>query len=115
MMKLVPTSTDAVIVFFALNLDDMGNLSSFERHNRGRKFVVACSPCAKARGYKPRRCEEFPPLFAIPSCLTDRKQSLWKLPVDVVSKSFQDVVKVAQKLENAVQSVVGSDFHSPGM
>ena len=58
---------------------------------------------------------EFPPLFAIPSCLTDRRQSLWKLPVDVVSKSFQDVVKVAQKLENAVQSVVGSDFHSPGM
>ena len=36
----------------------------------------------------------------------------WKLPVDVVSKTFQEVVKVAQKPENAVQLVIGLGFHS---
>ena len=44
--------------------------------------------------------------------VTDGTLSPWKLPVDVVSKSFQEVVKVAQKLENAVQLVCGLGFLS---
>ena len=32
--------------------------------------------------------------------------SPWKLPVDVVSKGFREVVKVAQKLETAVQPFI---------
>ena len=46
----------------------MRSISS-DRHNRGRKFVVACSLGAKARGYKPRRGEEFPLLFEPAQCL----------------------------------------------
>ena len=38
--------------------------------------------------------------------------SLWELPVDVVSKIFQEMVKVAQKPENAAQPVIGHVFHS---
>ena len=33
--------------------------------------------------------------------------SFWKFLVNVVSKSFQEVVKVVQKLENAVRLVIG--------
>ena len=44
--------------------------------------------------------------------VTEGMRSPWKLPVDAVSKCFQDVVQVAQKLENTVQLVVGFGFHS---
>jgi hypothetical protein len=47
--------------------------------------------------------------------VTDGMRSPWKLPVDVVSKSFQEVVKVAQKLENTVQPVIGLGFHSSSL
>ena len=42
--------------------------------------------------------------------VTDEMRSPWKLPIDVVS-----VVKVAQKLENTVQLVIGLGFHSSAM
>ena len=42
-------------------------------------------------------------------------RSPWNLPVDVGSKSFQEVVKVAQKLENTVQPVIGLGFHSSAL
>ena len=38
--------------------------------------------------------------------------SPWELPVDVVSKIFQQTVKVAQKPENAAQPVLGPIFQS---
>ena len=38
--------------------------------------------------------------------------SLWKLPVEVVSESFQGLIKVAEKIESAVQLVFGLVFHS---
>ena len=38
--------------------------------------------------------------------------SPWKLPVDVVSQSFQDLIKVAEEIESAVQPVIGFGFHS---
>ena len=38
-------------------------------------FVVACCPCAKARGYKPRRGEEFPPLFEHSQCTIRSKRT----------------------------------------
>merc|ERR1712136_735327 len=47
--------------------------------------------------------------------VTDGMRSPWNLPVDVVSKSFQEVVKVAQKLESKVQPVIGLGFHSSAM
>ena len=53
-------------------LDDMSTLSSFERHNRGRKFVVTCILVQKARGYKPRRVMNFH------LCLSTPINSLWK-------------------------------------
>ena len=40
------------------------------------------------------------------------EMSPWKLSVDMVSKSFQEVVNIAQKLENTVQPVVGWSFPS---
>ena len=43
---------------------------------------------------------------------TDGALSPRKVPVDVVSKSFREVVKVAQEPENAVQPVIGPSFHS---
>merc|ERR1712135_273167 len=47
--------------------------------------------------------------------VTDGMRSPWKLPVDVVSKSFQEVVKVAQKIENTMQPVIGLGFHSSSL
>ena len=44
--------------------------------------------------------------------VTDGMPSLWKLPVDVVSESFQGLIKVAEKIESAVQLVFGLVFHS---
>ena len=38
--------------------------------------------------------------------VTDGMPSPWKLPVDVVSQSFQDLIKVAEKIERAVQLVI---------
>ena len=40
------------------------------------------------------------------------KLSPWELPVDVVPKIFQDIVKVAQKPENAAKPIIGPMFHS---
>ena len=44
--------------------------------------------------------------------VTDGMPSLWKLPVDVVSDSFQGLIQVAEKIESAVQLNFGLGFHS---
>ena len=36
----------------------------------------------------------------------------WEIPVDVVSKIFREMVKVAQKPENAAPPVIKPIFHS---
>ena len=41
--------------------------------------------------------------------------SPWGRPVLVVSQSFQDLIKVAQKLESAVQPVIGLAFDPSAM
>ena len=44
--------------------------------------------------------------------ITDGMRSPWKFPVLVVSKSFQEVVKITRKLENTMRTVFGLGFHS---
>ena len=44
--------------------------------------------------------------------VTDGMRSLWKVPVDVFSKSRQEEFTGVKKLENKVQLVIGSGFHS---
>ena len=41
----------------------------------------------------------------------DGMWSSWKIPADVVSKSFQEVIKVARQLENTVQPLVWLGFY----
>ena len=44
--------------------------------------------------------------------VTDGMPLLWKLPVDVVSESFQGLIQVAKEIESSVQLVFGLGFHS---
>jgi hypothetical protein len=44
--------------------------------------------------------------------VTDGMRSLWALPVDVLSKSVQELTSVAKKLEATVESVVGLGLQS---
>ena len=44
--------------------------------------------------------------------VTDGMPSLWKLPVDVVSESFQGLIQIAERIESAVQLVFGLVLHS---
>ena len=37
--------------------------------------------------------------------VTDEMRSPWKLPVDVVSKGFQEMINIVQKLDNSMQLV----------
>ena len=50
-----------------------------------------------------------------PRDVTDGVQLSWKTPVDVVSKNFQEVIKVDRQLESTVQPLVGLGFHSLGI
>ena len=47
--------------------------------------------------------------------VTDGMQLSWKIPVDVVSKNFLEVIKVDRQLESTVQPLVGLDIHSLGI
>ena len=43
--------------------EELDTPHDWRRCDRSRKFVVACILVLGARGCKPRRCEEIPPLF----------------------------------------------------
>ena len=77
---------------------------------------MACSPCPKARGYRPRRCEEWPPLFAITSCLIegtnldqscDQRDHVFSICIQTLYRYTMSVSLQFEKATQFVESVVG--------